>query len=287
MSRVALRLLKPIFSVVSAAVLLGTPAWSAGLQAPGPIGDLTIGGTGAALGTMQKLADEFKKTHPHVTVKVLPSLGSGGGIKALMAGHLTVSVSSRPITAAEKVHGIAAMELARTPFVFATGLKTPATNVTLDELAALYSGKSLHWSDGTQVRPVLRPLVDVDTQVVKDISPALAQALAEAHQRPGKNIAITDTDSADELENIPGAFGTSTLSLIMSENRRLKVLAVGGVNPTIQNASSGKYPYLKSIYLVMPANPSPVAQSFVKFIDSSSGRTVLSQMGNIPVLNTK
>lgn len=272
---------KPIFPIVSVAILLSSPAWSATPQSIAPNGDLIIGGTGAALGTMHKLAEEFRKAHPDVHVKILPSLGSGGGIKALIAEQLTVSVSSRQITDAEKAKGIQAKEIARTPFVFATSLKAPVSNVTLDELAGLYSGKTSSWSDGTQVRPVLRPMTDVDTQVVKDMSPALAHAVTEAHQRPGKNIAVTDTDSADELERIPGAIGTSTLSLIKSEGRRLKALSVAGVEPTIQNAISGKYAYLKSIYLVTPASPSPVVQSFIKFIDSATGRTILSQTGNL------
>lgn len=287
MPSTALRFSKPILAIASAALLLGSPAWSASPQTSALSGDLVIGGTGAALGTMQKLADEFRKTHPDVRVKILTSLGSGGGIKALIAEKVTVSVSSRPITDDEKAKGITAKEIARTPFVFATSFKTPVTNVTLDELAALYSGKLSTWSDGTPVRPVLRPLVDVDTEVVKDMSPALAQAVIEAHQRPGKNIAITDTDSANELESIPGAFGTSTLSLIKSEDRRLKVLAIAGVEPTIENTTSGKYPYVKSIYLVTAANPSPLAESFAKFVDSASGRTVLSRTGNISASSKK
>lgn len=244
--------------------------------------DLIIGGTGSALGTMRKLADEFKKRQPRIQAKVLSSLGSGGGIKALLAGQLTVSVTSRPLTDVEQGKGIIATEIAKTPFVFAVSTKTAANNVTLDELAMLYSGKTPHWPDGTAVRPVLRPLTDVDTQVVMNLSPALAEAVNAAHQREGKNIAITDTDCADELEKISGAIGTSTLALIQSEKRRLKALSIEGVAPTIQNAVSRKYPYLKSIYLVTPANPSATAHAFARFIDSAAGRAILAQTGNLP-----
>jgi phosphate transport system substrate-binding protein len=236
---------------------------------------------------MEKLAGEFRKSHPAVQVKVLPSLGSGGGIKALIAGQLTVSVTSRPLTDAERDKGIVGREIATTPFVFATGLKTPVSNVTLDDAARLYSGKTTYWPDGILVRPVLRPATDVDTQLVKDMSPALADAVNEAHQRQGRNIAVTDTDTADELERIPGAFGTSTLSLIKSEERRLKVLAVNGVEPTIENAGSRKYPHLKSIYLVIPSSPSALAQAFSRFIDSPQGRAILTQTGNIPAASDK
>jgi phosphate transport system substrate-binding protein len=279
--------LKSTFYKAGAAALIASTAWAANPQPSGFTGELTIGGTGAALGTVQQLANEFQKAHPGLRVKVLPSLGSGGGIKALIAGQLTVSVTSRFLTESERAKGVSAMEIASTPFVFATGMKTPVTDVTLDELAALYSGKTAKWSDGTQVRPVLRPLSDVDTQVVKDMSPGLNLGLNDAHERPGKNIAVTDTESADDLEKIPGAIGTSTLSLIKSEGRQLKVLSVNGVDATITNAISSKYPYLKTIYLIMPVNPSPVAQSFARFINSPSGKAILTQTGNIPAAAVK
>lgn len=266
---------------VGLALLAASPAWAAGARSPALSGELSIGGTGAALGTMQKLADQFRKSHPEVRVTVLPSLGSGGGIKALAAGKLSLSVSSRPITDAERATGVQAREIARTPLVFATSPKTPVSDVSLDELAALYSGKTTHWSDGTLVRPVLRPTDDIDTRLVRGMSPALDQATEAAHRREGKNIAITDTESADELERIPGAIGTSTLSLIRSEERRLKILSVGGLVPSIGDRANGKYPYQKSIYLIFPANPSPVARAFVEFMDSAAAATILAQTGNL------
>jgi phosphate transport system substrate-binding protein len=263
------------------ALCLSPPMWAA--QPHILAGELHIGGTGAALGTIRQLGEAFRREHPAVRLVILPGLGSGGGIKALMANRLAASVSSRPLTEAEQAHNISATEIARTPFVFATGLATPVSNLSLQELAELYAGRKANWADGTQVRPVLRPLGDVDTEVVRAMSPALAQALDQAYHRPGKNVAATDSDSADETERIPGALGTSTLSLIRSEDRRLKALAIGGVEPTLQNAASGKYAYLKSIYLVMPARPSALALSFARFVGSPGGKQVLAQAGNLPM----
>lgn len=287
MQRNALIRLKSVAAAFGTAMVFSNLAWGADQRSSPLHGELTIGGTGSALATMQRLAAGFKERHPGVQAKVLPSLGSGGGIKALAAGQLTVSVSSRPLTDAEQGKSVIAKEIAKTPFIFATGPKNPVDNVTLDELASLYSGKVTAWPDGTQVRPVLRPASDIDTQIVKDMSATLAEAIDDAHRRQGKNIAVTDTDCADELEKIPGSIGTSTLSLIQSENRRLKVLSVDGIAPTIQNAARKKYPYVKTIYLVMPADPSPVARSFAKFIDSAPGRAILAQTGNIPSAGEK
>ena len=48
-----------------------------------------IGGTGFALGVMKMLAESFEKQYPGVKIQVFPSLGSSGGIKAVLQGHWT------------------------------------------------------------------------------------------------------------------------------------------------------------------------------------------------------
>ena len=58
---------------------------------------LRIGGTGAALGPMARLGDAFQDLHPDTTIEILPSLGSGGGIKATMAGAIDIGLSSRDL----------------------------------------------------------------------------------------------------------------------------------------------------------------------------------------------
>ena len=55
---------------------------------------LTFSGTGGALGMMNILGAAFAEANPGVTVDVLPSLGSGGGIKAVLAGAIDLGLSA-------------------------------------------------------------------------------------------------------------------------------------------------------------------------------------------------
>lgn len=50
---------------------------------------IKLGGTGAAMRTMQILAEPFERSHPSVTITMVPGLGSRGGTKALLAGMKT------------------------------------------------------------------------------------------------------------------------------------------------------------------------------------------------------
>ena len=54
--------------------------------------ELKVGGTGAALGTMQLLVQAYAKADPDARITVLPSMGSGGGIKALLGGAIQIGL---------------------------------------------------------------------------------------------------------------------------------------------------------------------------------------------------
>lgn len=243
--------------------------------------ELKIGGTGAGLGTMQKLADAFKEIHPEAKIKIMPNLGSTGGIKAVSAGVLHIGVSSRPLTQSELSNRLTEREICRTPFVFATSIKTPVSNLTFAEIAAIYDGEKKSWSNGTAVRPVLRPVKDTDTELVKAMSPEIARACASAHAREGMNIELTDTDAAEILERVPGSIGTSTLALIISEKRRLKPLALNGIAPSLRALADNNYPYHKTMYLITGPDPTPLTQQFVRFVTSPAGARVLRKNGNL------
>ena len=200
-----------------------------------------IGGTGSGLGTMRHLVDAFRETRPQANLVIVPSLGSGGGIKALRAGAIDVAVISRPLKEKERGPDITAVEYARTPLVFAMAVPAVVVDLTVPELVSIYAGERKTWPDGRPLRLVLRPESESDTDIIKSVSPAMSQAVTGALARPGMIMALTDKASADSLETIPGAFGTTTLAQIISEKRPLQALALDGVAPSLQSLAEGKY----------------------------------------------
>lgn len=232
---------------------------------------------------MKALGEAYAASTPGAKVRIVPSLGSGGGIKALAAGAIQVAVASRPLTDDERAKGLVERELIRTPFIFAVHQKAAVSQVTLADLAEVYAGTRGSWKDGTKIRPILRPASDIDTEVLGAMSPALREAVRSAHQLPGKNVAVTDTDTADELERVPGAVGTSTLLLVTSEKRALKALDVEGVAATVAHMRSGKYPYQKSIYVIVSNASGAAAKAFVAFLASPAAAPLIGQMGGLQV----
>lgn len=256
------------------ALLLGLSGGAAAAE------ELKIGGTGAALGGMRLLGEAFAARNPDIKVNVLPSLGSSGSVRAVLQGAIDLAVASRPLNDRERKSGAMEIEYARTPFVFAVSTKTNVTATTLDQVADIYAHKIRKWPDGRNIRIVLRPAGDSDSDQMKSMSPTLKEALLETEKRPGMAFAVTDQDAATGIESIAGAIGPSTLALITSEKRELRALKLDGVEPTVKNLGSGAYRHYKTFYIVTGPKTTATARKFAAFVQSQGGREILSRSGH-------
>lgn len=245
--------------------------------------ELRIGGTGNAVGSLRLLGEAYAKVRPGARIIVLGSIGSSGAFKAVPKGAIDIGLSSRPVTDEEARTGMTTVEYARAPTVFAVRENNPVTNITVEQVADIYSGKLASWPDGSPIRPVLRQPGDDNTRQIKQLSGEIEKALAIAEKRPGLNYASNDQEAADKMENIQGSFGVTTLALIRSEKRGLRALTLDGVAPTAANLQAGRYPsaLVKHFYFVLPKNPPPATQDFLKFVRSAQGRGILEQTGHM------
>ena len=244
---------------------------------------IRIGGTGVALGGISKLASAFEGMHPGTQVTVLPSLGSSGGVKALLAGAIDLGVTSRELKDSEHEAGATARPYAITPLAVVTSLGTTADGVTTQDLEAIYEGKLTHWPDGSVIRVVMRPASESDTQLLKGLSTAMAAAVDIALERPGLVSATNDQENAETLEELPGSIGLVALGQIRAENRKLKILSLNGERPRLLQNADLDASFAKSLYLVSKPDMTSEAQDFVQFIYSDAGRTILSALDHAPV----
>lgn len=262
----------------SLSVVLGLVAFSPAASADG----LRIGGTGVALGGMSLLAEAFEAAHPDTEIEVLPSLGSSGGVKALLAGAIDLSVSSRALKDAETEKGAIARLYATTPLAVVTSTGTDAAAVTTPDLAKIYAGTLREWPSGEAIRVVLRPESESDTQILRGLSDDMAVAVDDALKRPGLVSATNDQENAETLERLPGSVGVIALGQIATEGRKLKVLELDGIRPTPGATDPRSQRLIKSLYIVSTAQTAPAAEAFVDFVFSPEGRAILAANDHTP-----
>ncbi|CCQ74767.1 PstS family phosphate ABC transporter substrate-binding protein [Magnetospira sp. QH-2] len=248
---------------------------------------LAISGTGSSIATIKLLSVEYQRIHPDTQITIIePAMGSSGSIKGVLADVLQLAFSARPLKPAEREAGLTQYVLGRTPLVIAAAIDNDqAKGLTMDELAAVYDGSVSTWPDGSRLRLILRPSTDSDTTALRAMSPKLDKAMDAALARRGMVFPPTDQEAADWIARTPGAIGSSTLALIVSENRPLKALPLAGVAPTLENLRNGTYPHTKTLHAVTHAQPDAVVGRFLTFLASTTGRSLLAEAGYLMVGN--
>jgi phosphate transport system substrate-binding protein len=236
---------------------------------------LKLGGTGAATEMLRQVGAQFTAAS-EVSVDVIFSLGSSGAINALADGKLDIAVSARPIKPEEIAAGMSQVAVLRTAYVLATSHRNP-NGLKRAELPGIFAAEKATWADGTPIRIILRPRSETDTALLGELFAGMDKAIETARLRTEVPTAATDQDNVDMAEHIPGALIGTTLTQLKTENSKLLLVPLDGVEPTLANFESGAYRFTKKMYFIVRTKSPPEAQRFVDFLRSPQGMKALRE----------
>ena len=101
---------------------------------------LVIPGTGDSEVLLRTLAQLYTRNHPGITVEIPESIGSGGGIRAVLGGKSQIARVARPITEKESSQGLTSRIFALAPIVFAVSSGVAGvTNLSCEQILGIYS----------------------------------------------------------------------------------------------------------------------------------------------------
>lgn len=241
---------------------------------------IKVGGTGSGMGTISVLFKAYLKKNKQFKLDVVQNLGSSGGIKAVAKNALDIAVTSRPLKPDEVSLGVVERPYGISPFAVATS-NMKIKNIKLKDLEDYYSGRKENWPNGLRARPILRPKEDWDHSLLASFSPNMKEALEVAHQSQNMIMGSTDQITADKIETVSGGLGTVTLAMVISEERKLNIPLLDGVEPTVENLKKGRYKFSKTMYLVTNKNPSKEVQDFINFVFSVEGKKIIKRLGHL------
>jgi len=256
---------------------------------------LQIKGSDTMVNLGQAWAEEFMKRRPEVSVAVTGG-GSGTGIAALLSKTCDIAELSRELKPEELAMARQKGLDPRQITVALDGLAVvvhpanPLSQLTMDQLAAVFSGTVTNWKEiGGADLPivVLSREVNSGTHVYfkehvlrGNLKDSRVEFAAKALMLPSSQ-AI-----ADEVAQNPGAIGYYGMGYISPKEKALAVArddASPAVAPTIENVVSQDYPISRPLLMVTREQPQGLVADFIDFVLGPEGQQLVVKIDFVPV----
>ncbi len=157
----------------------------------------------------------------------------------------------------------------------------PVSNITFEQLRALYLGKITNWKQlgGNDAK------IELFTRRGKlsGVGRTLRELVFANYEQEFKSTYVVKSSGPVEkgvLKN-PNGIGVSGIS--SAKKRDLKLLKLDGQAPTYDNIKIGSYALYRPLYLVINrSNKTPLVRDFIKYAVSREGQDIIRKQGTVP-----
>ena len=181
--------------------------------------------------------------------------------------------------------------IGREAFVFFVNADSDVTSLTSEQIRRIYSGEITDWSEvGYHKGPIVayqrNPGSGSQTMFEKFMS---ADSRFMLMSPPNEEIVDTMmgiTNVVATYVNDNSAIGFSFRYYLdtLVNNPKIKMIAVDGVEPTVENIANGTYPIASEFYAVTRADDTnPNTQLFLDWILGPQGQELIEKTGYVPI----
>lgn len=225
------------------------------------------------------LAESFMDKYPDVEVTA-EFVGSGAGIEAVTTGTADIGNSSRNLKDTEKAAGAVENVVAIDGIAVCTHKDNTVTNLTVQQLKDIYTGKVTNWSElgGKDA-----PIIVVGREAGSGTRGAFEELLKIENECAYANELDTTGAVMAKVGSTPGAIGYVSLDVI---DDSVLALSLEGVEPTAENIKAGSYclsrPFIMATKGEITAQ-NELVQAWFAYVMSDEGQEVAKKVGLIPV----
>jgi len=250
---------------------------------------ITIKGSDTMVILGQRWAEEYMKAHPDVTIQVTGG-GSGVGISALINGATDICESSRPMKQSEKdklkerffTTGVE-IPVAKDGVTFYLNEANPLSELTLDQIKDIYTGKVTNWKqlggEDAKIVPYGRENSSGTYVFVKDNILKGADFAPGTQALPG-TAAVVNAVAKDK--NGIG-YGGAAFAKGVKHTKVKKDAKNPGYEPTEANVKANLYPVSRDLYWYLKESPTGEVKKLVDWVLSPAGQAIVSKVGYFPV----
>ncbi|MBN1398478.1 MAG: phosphate ABC transporter substrate-binding protein [Bacteroidetes bacterium] len=256
---------------------------------------LQIKGSDTMVNLGQAWAEEYMNKNPETFVAVTGG-GSGTGISALVNGTCNIAEVSREMKDREiklveskgstPVKHIVALD----GLVVVVNPANKISELTLDQLADIYTGKIRNWKElgGHDAEIVLLSReVNSGTHVYFK-EHVLQHGRSDNKEEFSPEALLLSSSHAivDEIKQNQDAIGYYGMGYVTAEDKTLKIAKdknSPAVPPTMENIIDGSYPISRPLLMYTRGEPSGLVKLFLDYILSPEGQDIVKKLDFVPV----
>ena len=240
-------------------------------------GSITMAGSTSMEKFANALAESFMEVYPNVTVQA-EFTGSSAGIEAVLAGQCDIGNSSRNLTEDEIAKGAAENIVAIDGIAIVTDAANTVSDLTKDQLIAIYSGETTNWSD---LGGADQPIVVVGREAGSGTRGAFEEILELEDACKYANELDSTGAVMAKVASTPGAIGYVSLDVL---DDTVKALTLEGVEANEENIKSGDY-FLSRPFVMATKGAieeqSELIQALFDYVYSEEGDALIQDVGLI------
>jgi phosphate transport system substrate-binding protein len=237
---------------------------------------LCIAGSTSVQPFAEKLAEEYMRTHPRAFIDVQGG-GSSAGIFAARQGAADLGASSRELVAQEK--DLIEIPIAYDGIAVIVHKQNPLTNLTIEQIRRIFQGKITDWAALGLAPHFIHVITREEGSGTRNAFEELVMG-KDAEITPNALVQDSNGSVREIVANDPYALGYISMGLV---DPRVKALAVDGVTPTREHVKDRRYKLVRRFLLVARDLRPGACQSFVNFILSAQGQSLLEAEGLVGV----
>jgi phosphate transport system substrate-binding protein len=241
-------------------------------------------------------AEQYQSEYPDVRISVTGG-GSGTGIAALINGTVDIANASRQIKTEEieeaQSNGIDPVEhiIARDAIAVIVNPENPVSQLTLQQISDIYSGKISNWKEvGGEDRPVVR----LSRETNSGTHVYFLETVLRLGEKENKTLFSRDTLLLPSSEGIiaevrqnPNAIGYDGLGYVPDDLHVIAIAPSAGspyVLPMVSTVNDKSYPIARDLYMYTAGEPVGAVKEYLDWILSTEAQDIVVELGFVPNL---
>lgn len=241
-------------------------------------------------------AEKYRTIHPDIAIAVTGG-GTGTGIAALINNTVDIANASRHMKDEEiaeaEANGIKPVEftVAIDALAIIVNLDNPVNQLTIDQLADIYTGRITNWQEvGGKDEPIVLLSRETNSgthvyfleQVVRKGSKENKDIFAPQTLLMPSSVGITS-----EVRRNPNAIGYDGFGYVDTAHEKVVAIAVDAnspyVVPSVATGADGSYPISRGLYMYTAGEPTGAIRDYLDWIVGPEGQTIVAELGFVPL----